>query len=187
MFSGRHFICYNEKAPAVPPDIIRPDASRSAANQDKICQEVSIMNNGKIRAISVSPERGTLKKEIEECMITPQGLEGDGHAGDWSRQITCLSYESLLASNEKHGLTMGPGDMAENILIEGLDLSAVTAGDRIRLGEEAVIEVSQVGKPDHPSIVTKTFGTSLLPHEGLFCRVITPGKIHRGDAVSLMK
>ena len=82
---------------------------------------------------------------------------------------------------------MGPGDMAENILIEGLDLSAVTAGDRIRLGEEAVIEVSQVGKPDHPSIVTKTFGTSLLPHEGLFCRVITPGKIHRGDAVSLMK
>ena len=71
------------------------------------------MENGKIYAISVSEERGTLKREVEECIVTPQGLEGDGHAGDWSRQITCLRYESLAASNAKHGLQMGPGDMAE--------------------------------------------------------------------------
>ncbi len=114
-----------------------------------------IMENGKIYAISVSEERGTLKREVEECIVTPQGLEGDGHAGDWSRQITCLRYESLAASNAKHGLQMGPGDMAENILIEGLDFAPVKAGTKIRLGEEAVIEVSQIGKPDHPSIVTK--------------------------------
>ena len=56
------------------------------------------MENGKIYAISVSEERGTLKREVEECIVTPQGLEGDGHAGDWSRQITCLRYESLAAS-----------------------------------------------------------------------------------------
>ena len=115
------------------------------------------MENGKIYAISVSEERGTLKREVEECIVTPQGLEGDGHAGDWSRQITCLRYESLAASNAKHGLQMGPGDMAENILIEGLDFAPVKAGTKIRLGEEAVIEVSQIGKPDHPSIVTKDF------------------------------
>ncbi len=146
-----------------------------------------IMENGKIYAISVSEERGTLKREVEECIVTPQGLEGDGHAGDWSRQITCLRYESLAASNAKHGLQMGPGDMAENILIEGLDFTPVKAGTKIRLGEEAVIEVSQIGKPDHPSIVTKTFGTSLLPKEGLFCRVVTPGKIVKGDAVSIVE
>ena len=145
------------------------------------------MEKGKIFAISISEERGTLKNEVEECMITSQGLEGDGHAGDWSRQITCLRYESLVASNEKHGLNMGPGDMAENILIEGLDFTPIKAGTKISLGEEAVIEVSQIGKPDHPSIVTKTFGTSLLPHEGLFCRVITPGKIVKGDAVSIIE
>lgn len=143
------------------------------------------MATGKIYAISISAERGTLKKEVAECMVTPQGLEGDGHAGDWSRQITCLNYESLKKSNEKHNLEMGPGDMAENILIEGLDFSQIAAGTKLQLGKDAVIEVSQIGKPDHPSIVTKTFGVSLLPHEGLFCRVITPGMIRKGDAVEI--
>lgn len=141
------------------------------------------METGKIYAISISAERGTLKKEVGKCAVTLQGLEGDGHAGDWSRQITCLNYESLKKSNEKHGLTMGPGDMAENILIKGLDFSKITAGTRLQLGADAVVEVSQIGKPDHPSIVTKTFGVSLLPHEGLFCRVITPGEIKKGDLV----
>lgn len=145
------------------------------------------MEKGKIYAISISAERGTLKKEVAECMITPQGLEGDGHAGDWSRQITCLNYESLKKSNEKNGLEMGPGDMAENILIEGLDFGQIAAGTKLRLGESAVIEVSQIGKPDHPSIVTKTFGVSLLPHEGLFCRVVEPGMIKKGDAAAVVE
>lgn len=144
------------------------------------------MENGKIYSICISPERGTLKKEVEECMITAQGLEGDGHAGDWSRQITCLRYESLKESNEKHGLEMGAGDFAENILIESLDFSVIKEGTQLRLGEEAVIEVSQIGKPDHPSVVTRTFGISLLPYEGLFCRVITPGMIRKGDAASIV-
>ena len=143
------------------------------------------MASGNIYAISISAQRGTLKKEVAECMITPQGLEGDGHAGDWSRQITCLNYESLKKSNEKHNLEMGPGDMAENNLIEGLDFSQIAAGTKLHLGKDAVIEVSQIGKPDHPSIVTKTFGVSLLPHEGLFCRVIAPGLIRKGDTVEI--
>ncbi len=144
------------------------------------------MSIGKIYAISISAERGTLKKEVPECMVTPKGLEGDGHAGDWSRQITVLNYESLKKSNEQNQLSMGPGDFAENILIEGLDFSSIREGTRIRLGRDAVIEVSQIGKPDHPSIVTKTFGVSLLPKEGLFCRVITPGRICTGDTAEII-
>ena len=116
------------------------------------------MSSGKIYAISISEERGTLKKEVPVCRVTPEGLEGDGHAGDWSRQITVLNYESLRKSNEENKLSMGPGDFAENILIEGLDFGEISEGTRISLGEEAVIEVSQIGKPDHPSVVTKTFG-----------------------------
>ncbi len=144
------------------------------------------MSSGKIYAISISEERGTLKKEVPVCRVTPEGLEGDGHAGDWSRQITVLNYESLRKSNEENKLSMGPGDFAENILIEGLDFGEISEGTRISLGEEAVIEVSQIGKPDHPSVVTKTFGVSLLPKEGLFCRVVTPGEIRKGDSVGIV-
>ena len=141
---------------------------------------------GKIMAVNISEERGTLKKEVPVCRVTPEGLEGDGHAGDWSRQITVLNYESLRKSNEENKLSMGPGDFAENILIEGLDFGEISEGTRISLGEEAVIEVSQIGKPDHPSVVTKTFGVSLLPKEGLFCRVVTPGEIRKGDSVGIV-
>ena len=56
-------------------------------------------------------------------------------------------------------------------------------GDRFRLGPDVVLEVSQIGKPDHPSVVTRTFGVSLLPHEGLFCKVITGGEVRPGDPV----
>lgn len=136
----------------------------------------------KVHAICISAQRGTLKKEVPAArFVENSGIEGDGHSGDWGRQVTCLRWESVLESNEEHKLTMGPGDFAENVTIEGLE--AFQPGDRFRLGDEAVLEVSQIGKPDHPSVVTRTFGVSLLPHEGLFCKVIKGGEVKAGDPV----
>ena len=137
-----------------------------------------------IYAISISARRGELKKEIEEARIVEGvGIEGDGHGGDWDRQVTCLNWGSVVKSNAEHNLNMGPGDFAENILIDGMDALHLQPGDRFQLGESAVLEVSQIGKPDHPSVVTRTFGISLLPYEGLFCKVITGGVIRKGDTV----
>lgn len=76
---------------------------------------------------------------------------------------------------------MGPGDFAENVAIENMDTLDLQIGDRFRLGADAVLEVSQIGKPDHPSVVTRTFGISLLPYEGRFCRVIKGGIVKKGD------
>jgi MOSC domain-containing protein YiiM len=142
--------------------------------------------NGKIYSISISSERGQLKKEVPEAsFVAGYGIENDGHAGDWGRQVTCLSFESLQKVNIEKGLNMGPGDFAENVLTEGLDLSLLSAGSRIKLGEDVLLEVTQVGKEDHPSIVSRTFGVSLLPSEGLFCRVISGGIVKKGDKASI--
>lgn len=142
--------------------------------------------NGKIYSISISSERGQLKKEVAEAsFVAGYGIENDGHAGDWGRQVTCLSFESLQKVNIEKGLNMGPGDFAENVLTEGLDLSLLSAGSRIKLGEDVLLEVTQVGKEDHPSIVSRTFGVSLLPSEGLFCRVISGGIVKKGDKASI--
>jgi MOSC domain-containing protein YiiM len=128
-----------------------------------------------------------LKKEVPEAnLIENFGIENDGHAGDWGRQVTCLSLKSVLDSNKANNLNMGPGDFAENILIDGFDLSGLHPGSHLRLGRDAILEVTQIGKEDHPSVVTRTFGVSLLPYEGLFCRVINGGKIHKGDPVEIM-
>ena len=48
-------------------------------------------------------------------------------------------------------------------------------GGRLKIGADTILEVTQVGKEDHPSVVTRTFGVSLLPYEGLFCKVL-PGE-----------
>ena len=142
--------------------------------------------NGKIYSISISSERGQLKKEVPEAsFVAGYGIENDGHAGDWGRQVTCLSFENLQKVNIEKGLNMGPGDFAENVLTEGLDLSLLSAGSRIKLGEDVLLEVTQVGKEDHPSIVSRTFGVSLLPSEGLFCRVISGGIVKKGDKASI--
>lgn len=138
----------------------------------------------KVHAVCVSPERGTLKKEIPTAtFVANVGIEGDGHAGDWGRQVTLLCWDNVLKSNAEHNLSMGPGDFAENVSIEGLDALDLQAGDKVRLGEQVVLEVTQVGKPDHPSVVTRTFGVSLLPSEGRFCRVLEGGTVQPGDPV----
>lgn len=143
--------------------------------------------SGKVHSISISPERGQLKREVPEAnFISNYGIENDGHAGDWGRQVTCLSLQSVLDSNATNKLDMGPGDFAENILIDGLDLSRLLPGNRLKLGRDVILEVTQIGKEDHPSIVTKMFGVSLLPYEGLFCRVILGGKIKKGDPVDMV-
>ena len=69
--------------------------------------------------------------------------------------------------------------------LEGLNLSLLSVGSKIRFGKEVLIEVTQIGKEDHPSIVSRTFGVSLLPSEGLFCRVISGGTVKKGDKAQI--
>ncbi len=146
------------------------------------------MEKGKLYSICISPERGQLKYEVPEArVIKNYGIENDGHAGDWGRQVTCLNWASVLKANEKYGLNVGPGEFAENLLIEGIDLVKVGVGGQLKIGSDVILEVTQIGKEDHPSVVTRTLGISLLPYEGLFCKVIEGGKIKKGDTVEVIK
>ncbi|KUG04463.1 molybdenum cofactor biosynthesis protein moac [hydrocarbon metagenome] len=146
-----------------------------------------VAQSGRLYSICVSPERGQIKREVFQAnIIEDHGIENDGHAGPWNRQVTCLDRASVLKANQEHGFDAGPGDFAENLLIEGIDFKELGIGSRLKVGESAVLEVSQIGKEDHPSIVTRTLGVSLLPYEGLFCRVIQGGKIKKADVVEVI-
>lgn len=142
---------------------------------------------GSLYSICISPERGQLKREVFQVnVISDYGIENDGHAGPWGRQVTCLNRASVLKANEEHGLDAGPGDFAENLLIDGIDFKQIQVGSRLKLGDSVILEVSQIGKEDHPSVVTRTLGVTLLPYEGLFCRVIQGGKIKKADRVEVI-
>ena len=145
------------------------------------------MTKGSIYAISISAERGQLKKEVSEAnLIGNYGIENDGHAGDGGRQVTCLNLASVQKANKEYHLNAGPGDFAENLLINGLDSFSLFVGSRIRLGTCAILEVTQIGKENYPSIVSRTFGISLLPSEGVFCKVVMGCKIKKGDSVQMI-
>ena len=142
---------------------------------------------GRIYSISTSPKRGTLKQEVETARIKKLGLEDDGHSGDWERQVTLMDYKDFILVQKEYGLSLAPGDMAENIIVQNIDFSKIREGTKIRLGAVACLEVSQIGKEDHPSVVTKAFGVSILPQKGLFCRVLKEGFIQRGDRVEIVE
>lgn len=145
------------------------------------------MKKGKLYSISISTGRGQIKSEIPQAkVIKNYGIEDDGHAGSWDRQVTCLNLESVIRVNKENHLNAGPGDFAENLLIEGLEVNKVKVTDRIRIGPDVILLVTQIGKEDHPSIVTQTLGISLLPYEGLFCRVIQGGILKKGDTVEVI-
>ena len=145
------------------------------------------MATGTLYSICIAPERGQLKKEVSHAqVIKDQGIENDGHAGPWGRQVTCLNLASVKKVNEERNMNVGPGEYAENLLIDGIDLATVGIGGRLKIGSDVILEVSQIGKEDHPSVVTRTLGVTLLPYEGLFCRVIEGGEIRKGDPVEVI-
>ncbi|MBI5341764.1 MAG: MOSC domain-containing protein [Deltaproteobacteria bacterium] len=138
---------------------------------------------GKVVAVSVSARKGEKKTPVPSVtLVEEHGARNDAHAGPGHRQVSLLSSESIGKMRAK-GLSVGPGDFAENITVEGFDLLEARVGDRIRVGE-AVLEISQIGKECHSRCaIYFQAGDCVMPREGVFARVIRGGKVAPGDAV----
>ena len=141
----------------------------------------------KIISIAVSKKKGTRKVPLEEaCLIQDHGLEGDAHAGMWHRQVSFLASESIEKAR-KQGLDVTFGDFAENIATSGIDWKNLPVGTRVKLGESAEVEISQIGKECHNKCaIYYQAGDCIMPREGVFARVLEGGKIRCGDKVELL-
>jgi MOSC domain-containing protein YiiM len=138
---------------------------------------------GKVVAVSVSARKGEKKTPVSSVILDEEhGVRNDAHAGPGHRQVSLLSSESIGKMRAK-GLSVGPGDFAENITVEGFSLPEARVGDRIRVGE-AVLEISQIGKECHDRCaIYIQAGDCVMPREGVFARVVRGGLIAPGDAV----
>ncbi len=143
--------------------------------------------NGTIKAISISEKRGTRKSNVASARLkTDFGIEGDAHGGDWHRQISLLAAESIAKMKAK-GADVGPGDFAENITTDRIDLLSLDMGGRLRLGATAEIEITQFGKECHTRCeIFKQVGDCVMPREGIFAKVIKPGPIKPGDSIEVL-
>ena len=139
-----------------------------------------------IIAVCQSRKRTEPKADIGEGELRAgHGLVGDAHAGLSERQISLLAIESIEQANREHGITAMPGSFAENLTTEGLDLGALKVGDRLR-AEEAELVVVQIGKPPGAAHTYNYQGVSILPQEGVFCRVVRSGRVRRSDEIVLI-
>jgi len=127
---------------------------------------------------------------VPDAVINIQGIEGDGHSGDWHRQISLLSMESIVEVNNK-GVEANPGDFAENLTVSGMELTGLKIGDRLQIRNvngNAVLEVTQIGKEcPHPCRIYYQMGSCIMPQEGIFTRAIEPGRISVGDIITLVE
>lgn len=138
---------------------------------------------GKVVAVCVSLSKGEPKRDVGEAMIVEgYGVEGDAHAGGGHRQVSLLALEDIELMRRK-GFNVGPGDFAENLTVEGIDLTGLKPGTRLVVGE-AELEVTQIGKECHTGCsVFKLTGDCIMPRRGVFARVVKGGKVRKGDAV----
>jgi MOSC domain-containing protein YiiM len=141
---------------------------------------------GIIKAISVSKEKGIKKANVKQVILREDfGIVGDAHAGTKNRQVSLLAVESIKKMQGK-GLKVGPGDFAENITTQGLDLLSLSLGDRLRFGKDVTLEVSQIGKECHTRCsIYYQAGDCVMPKEGIFVKVLKGGKVKVGDKISV--
>jgi MOSC domain-containing protein YiiM len=134
--------------------------------------------------VSISKEKGTRKDNIPEgVLVENHGFKDDAHAGDWHRQVSLLAIESIEKIRAK-GLDVGPGDFAENITTRGIDLVNLPIGTRLKVGEEVLMEVTQIGKECHTRCaIYYQAGDCVMPREGIFTKVLKGGRVKKSDQI----
>lgn len=142
---------------------------------------------GKILAVCTSAEKGEIKNDVGEAMILEDhGLEGDAHAGNWHRQVSLLSIDSINKMRDK-GAEVWYGDFAENLTIEGIELFTLPIGTRLKVSSGVELEVTQIGKKCHAGCaIMQQVGDCVMPREGIFAKVITGGKVKTGDTIEVI-
>jgi len=91
--------------------------------------------------------------------------------------------ESISRIKDK-GLDVRPGDFAENITTKGLKLWDMPIGTLFKVGQKAIIEVTQIGKECHTRCaIYHQVGDCVMPKEGIFARVIKGGMIRPDDSI----
>ena len=141
-------------------------------------------------------------------LIENWGVEGDAHAGTSDqhryhirkfgkqpnlRQVHLIHAE-LLDELARNGHTVRPGDLGENISTRNVDLLALPTGARLRLGPEAVIELTGLRNPCRQidafqagllSHLVERRSTGIVRKGGVMSIVLKGGIVRPGDPIAI--
>jgi MOSC domain-containing protein YiiM len=142
--------------------------------------------SGKLVGVCISQNRADPKKNVSKGFLQKgHGLVGDSHAGT-EKEVSLLAIEDVHKLCHETGISASPGSFAENITTEGIDLISLPIGSQLQVGK-AKLMVIQIGKDPSQPHTYHYRGYSLLPIEGVFCKIIESGKVKIGDPVRMIK
>ena len=137
------------------------------------------------------------------------GIEGDAHAGVTVKHRSRVARDPTqpnlrqvhLIHAELHeelreaGFDVTPGLMGENITTRGIDLLALPTGARLRLGPDAIIELTGLRNPCNQlnglqpglmnAVLDRDAAGNLIRKAGVMGIVLASGDVRPGDAVGI--
>ncbi|MBM4285398.1 MAG: MOSC domain-containing protein [Deltaproteobacteria bacterium] len=142
---------------------------------------------GVVHAVSISDRKGVVKENVPAVeLVVDRGVAGDAHAEGGKRQVSLLALESIDKMRAA-GAEVKPGDFAENITTFGLKLDSLPIGTRLKIGNDVLLEVTQIGKACHQGCAIRDLvGDCIMPREGIFGRVLTGGRVAPGDVIEVL-
>ncbi|MEV7413874.1 MOSC domain-containing protein [Streptomyces sp. NPDC089919] len=166
--------------------------------------------SGSVAAVSSNGAYSFTKPNRESItLLAGLGVEGDVHAGVTVkhrsrvaqdptqpnlRQVH-LIHEELFDEVARAGFEVRAGQLGENVTTTGIDLLALSAGTLLRLGEQAVVEVTGLRNPclqiDHfqdgllKQVVGRDESGAVVRKAGVMGVVRQGGTIRPGDGIEV--
>lgn len=149
---------------------------------------------GTLASTNVAAQKGAPKSNVGVIQLDKHGIVGDAHATLGHRQVSILTLECLARTSAHAGKKIEPGTLGENLTLDcnGRNdaLMHIAPLDKFKIGDEVVLEVTQIGKKCHGKDVCKIYSKinhcpCTIPSELMFCRVLRGGKVKVGDVICL--
>jgi MOSC domain-containing protein YiiM len=164
-----------------------------------------------VTAVSRSKDHTFSKlNDLTIRLVAGLGIEGDAHMGEKVkhrshirkhgpnmpnlRQVH-LIHEELFDELRASGFDVRPGVLGENVTTRGVDLLALPLGTRLKLGTEAVIEITGLRNPCRqieafrPGLLSAVLGRdpggNLIRKTGVMAVVVAGGDVKAEDAIAV--
>jgi MOSC domain-containing protein YiiM len=137
--------------------------------------------SGRISHLFLKPGHGQAMLPVEACQaVEGMGLAQDAAFGRSKRQVLLIESETLQAFGIR------PGDVRENVTVEGLELSQLAPSTQLSVGE-AVLEVVGLCAPcSRMDEVRPGLQEELQDRRGILAHVISGGTMRVGDRISIL-
>jgi MOSC domain-containing protein YiiM len=164
----------------------------------------------RVLAVAAAPGHQLSKSPVHEIRLVPGlGVEGDAHLGASTQHQTQvgkdpnranlrqvhLIHSELFPELAAKGYEISPAMLGENITTEGLDILSLPRGTLLRIGPEAVVQVTGLRNPCRqldafrPGLAQAMFGKDddgeLVRKAGVMSIVVAGGAVRAGDAITV--